>query len=113
MELDVDVLINFYEKNLSLDIKKDLDEQDDDSGSSEPSSPPPPASSSSSDSGGGGSTGKTPRKWESGASRGKSNPVANTVWSSGRQFGKTYMNDPKHVWNTGVQRGKANSLYYD
>ena len=29
-------------------------------------------------------------------------------WESGRTFGKTYMNDPKHKWYSGVQRGKAN-----
>jgi hypothetical protein len=115
MELNVDELISFYNKALSLDNKLDLDEQEEESSSPEPSSstPPPPASSSGGASGGGGNSGKTPRKWESGASRGKANPTANTVWSSGRQLGRTYMNDPKHVWNSGVQRGKANSLYYD
>ena len=49
-------------------------------------------SAGSSPAGGGG---KTPRKWE-----------------SGRKFGKTYMNDPKYVWNSDVQRGHANSLFY-
>ncbi len=29
-------------------------------------------------------------------------------WESGRTFGKTYMNDPKHKWYSGVKRGKAN-----
>jgi hypothetical protein len=42
-----------------------------------------------------GGSGKTPKKWE-----------------SGRKFGKTYMNDPKYVWNSDVIRGKGNSLYY-
>jgi hypothetical protein len=42
-----------------------------------------------------GGSGKTPKKWE-----------------SGRKFGKTYMNDPKYVWNSDVQRGHANSLFY-
>jgi hypothetical protein len=109
MELDVDVLINFFKKNTFSD-RFELDE--DEGVSSEPS-PPPPSSSSSL--GGGGSTGgsgKTPKKWESGISRGKSNPIANTLWSSGRNFGKTYMNDPKYVWDSGVSRGKANPLDY-
>jgi len=44
---------------------------------------------------GGGGGGKPPKKWE-----------------SGRKFGKTYMNDPKYVWNSDVQRGHANSLFY-
>lgn len=42
-----------------------------------------------------GGSGKTPKKWE-----------------SGRKFGKTYMNDSKYVWNSDVQRGHANSLFY-
>jgi len=33
------------------------------------------------------------------------------VWSSGRTFGKSYMNDPKYKWESGLTRGKANSLY--
>lgn len=33
------------------------------------------------------------------------------VWASGRTFGKTYMNDPKYKWESGLTRGKANSLY--
>ncbi len=33
------------------------------------------------------------------------------VWSSGRTLGKTYMNDPKYKWESGLTRGKANSLY--
>jgi hypothetical protein len=33
------------------------------------------------------------------------------VWASGRNFGKTYMNDPKYKWESGLTRGKANSLY--
>ena len=43
----------------------------------------------------GGGGGKTPKRWE-----------------SGRKFGKTYMNDPKYVWNSDVARGHANSLFY-
>ena len=33
------------------------------------------------------------------------------VWASGRSYGKTYMNDPKYKWESGLTRGKANSLY--
>lgn len=33
------------------------------------------------------------------------------VWASGRNFGKTYMNDPKYKWESGLTRGKSNSLY--
>jgi len=38
--------------------------------------------------------------------------TANTpgVWASGRTFGKTYMNDPKYKWDSGVARGKGNQL---
>lgn len=32
------------------------------------------------------------------------------VWASGRTFGKTYMNDPKYKWDSGLTRGKANQL---
>lgn len=32
------------------------------------------------------------------------------VWSSGRAFGKTYMNDPKYKWESGLTRGKGNQL---
>lgn len=106
MNLDVDYLIAFFEKFSEKQSESSLDEQD------YPTPPSSQTSSSPSDSGSG-SGGKTPRKWESGASRGKSNPTANTVWTSGRKLGKTYMNDPKHVWNTGLTRGKSNSLYYD
>ena len=33
------------------------------------------------------------------------------VWASGRSFGKTYMNDPNYKWESGLTRGKSNSLY--
>ena len=33
------------------------------------------------------------------------------VWASGRTYGKTYMNDPKYKWESGLTRGKSNSLY--
>jgi hypothetical protein len=105
MNLNVDSLINFFEKySQNKENELPLEEQDD-TGGKETS--PQSATSSS------GGSGKSPKKWESGASRGKANPTANTVWASGRKFGKTYMNDPKSVWNTGLTRGKANSLYYD
>lgn len=110
MNLDVDNLISFFRKNTNKFHNSPLDEQEETSTTPPPSSPPPPSSSTSGS--GGTSSGKTPRKW-SGAARGKANPTGNTVWASGRQFGKTYMNDPKSVWNTGVKRGPANQLYYD
>ena len=31
-------------------------------------------------------------------------------WESGRTFSKTYMNDPKYKWESGVSRGKGNPL---
>lgn len=33
------------------------------------------------------------------------------VWTSGRGFGPTYQNDPKYIWVSGINRGKANSLF--
>jgi hypothetical protein len=31
-------------------------------------------------------------------------------WESGRTFGKTYMNDPKYKWESGLTRSKANPV---
>jgi hypothetical protein len=97
MILDVDFLINFFEKYSQRVKGKELDEQD------APSTPP----SGGGESGGGSSSGKTPKKWESGLTRGKSNQIGNTKWESGRKFGKTYMNDPKYVWKSDRTMGKT------
>jgi hypothetical protein len=48
-------------------------------------------------------------KWESGAQRGKANPIGNTTWESGAQRGKANpIGNTK--WESGAQRGKANPL---
>jgi hypothetical protein len=95
MILDVDFLINFFEKHSSKGKGKELDEQD---------TPPPSGESGSA---GGASTGKAIKKWETGLARGKSNQTAITKWESGRKFGKTYMNDPKYVWKSDRVMGKT------
>jgi hypothetical protein len=97
MNLDVDFLINFYNDN-SKYYSDELSEQDD--------------VGSTSSSGGESSGGKTPKKWESGLTRGKSNPIALTPWISGRQYGKTYMNDPKYVWKSDRVMGKTGGSDY-
>lgn len=78
MNLDVDYLIMFYKKRKIKTNKKEFTEQEASGGGSSPAS-----------------SGKTPKKWE-----------------SGRKFGKTYMNDPKYVWTSDITRGKANPLDY-
>lgn len=50
-------------------------------------------------------TGATVKKWESGATRGKGNPIGNTKWESGRTVGST---GPKAKWESGITRGKGN-----
>lgn len=74
----------------TFDMRKDLGEQE--SGGEEST---------------GGKSGKTVKRWESGITRGKSNQIANTKWESGRKFGKTYMNDPKYVWQSDRNIGKT------
>lgn len=95
MILDVDFLINFFEKYSSKGKGKELDEQD---------APPPSGDAGSA---AGSSTGKSIKKWETGLARGKANQVGNTKWESGRKFGKTYMNDPKYVWKSDRTMGKT------
>jgi hypothetical protein len=91
MKLDIDFLINFYnEKAKHYNIE--LSEQDDTSGES--------------------STGNVPKKWETGLTRGKANPIGLTPWSSGRNYGKTYMNDPKYVWKSDRVMGKTGGSDY-
>lgn len=102
MNLDIDSLINDF-RNLSGTYRSEIGEQEVNSG---------PAAASTSTSGGASSTGKTPKKWESGVARGKANQVAVTKWESGRKFGKTYMNDPKYVWKSDRQMGKTGGSDY-
>jgi hypothetical protein len=115
MNLDVDFLIDFFRKHTPVKKNKPLDEQD--APAAAPAPAPEPSSPSSG--GGGGSTGgaspssgKTPKKWETGLTRGKANPVGNTKWESGRTLGKTYMNDPKYQWTSGRQMGSTGGSDY-
>lgn len=51
-------------------------------------------------------------KWSSGRKFGKTymnDPKYK--WSSDRTLGKTYMNDPKYKWSSNMARGKANNLF--
>jgi hypothetical protein len=107
MNLDVDFLIDFFRKHTPVKKNKPLDEQDAPAAAPEPA--PAPAPSGGESSGGGG---KTPKKWESGLTRGKANPVGNTKWESGRTLGKTYMNDPKYQWTSGRQMGSTGGSDY-
>ena len=111
MNLDVDFLIDFFRKHTPIKKNKPLDEQD------APDAAPAPAPEPSAPSSGGGggaapSSGKTPKKWETGLTRGKANPVGNTKWESGRTLGKTYMNDPKYQWTSGRQMGSTGGSDY-
>jgi hypothetical protein len=115
MNLDVNFLIDFFRKHTPVKKNKPLDEQD--APAAAPAPAPEPSSPSSG--GGGGSTGgaspssgKTPKKWETGLTRGKANPVGNTKWESGRTLGKTYMNDPKYQWTSGRQMGSTGGSDY-
>jgi hypothetical protein len=105
MNLDVDFLIDFFRKHTPVKKNKPLDEQD--APEAAPAAAPAPSGGESS--GGGG---KTPKKWESGLTRGKANPVGNIKWESGRTLGKTYMNDPKYKWTSGRQMGKTGGSDY-
>ena len=62
--------------------------------------------------GGSSSTGKTPKKWESGRTMGKTYGGPGYKWESGRTFGKTYMNDPHYQWTSGRQMGKTGGSDY-
>ena len=110
MNLDVDFLIDFFRKHTPIKKNKPLDEQD------APAAAPAPEPATAPSSGGGGgaasSSGKTPKKWETGLTRGKANPVGNTKWESGRTLGKTYMNDPKYQWTSGRQMGSTGGSDY-
>jgi hypothetical protein len=76
MNLNVDNLISFFNRHTPRE--KSISEQD-----------APAAGGSSA------SSGKTPKKWE-----------------SGRKFGKTYMNDPKYVWKSDRVMGKTGGSDY-
>ena len=45
---------------------------------------------------------------DSGAATTSSSPMKK--WESGRPLGKTYMNDPKYKWETGITRGHGNPV---
>ena len=111
MNLDVDFLIDFFRKHTPIKKNKPLDEQDA-SPSPEPAPAPAPSGGGSTGGESSGGGGKTPKKWESGLTRGKANPVGNTKWESGRTLGKTYMNDPKYKWTSGRQMGKTGGSDY-
>lgn len=92
MKYDVDKIIKFMRKFISE--KSTLDEQG--------------ADSAAGGGTGGAKSGKTPKKWESGRTFGKTymnDPKYK--WESGRTMGKTYMNDPKYVWTSGRNMGKT------
>ena len=58
------------------------------------------------------SNGGTPSsKWESGATRGKANPIdSKSKWESGATRGKANPIDSKSKWESGATRGNANPL---
>lgn len=100
MILDVDILITLFEKYSDRKPSREIGEQE---------------AAASAPSGGEGSTstGKTPKKWESGRTFGKTymnDPKSK--WESGRTFGKTYMNDPKYKWTSGRVMGKTGGSDY-
>ena len=99
MILDIDKLINFFDKYSELETE--LIEQE------------VAADAGASTGGGGGGTGKTPKKWESGRVFGKTyTNDPKSVWTSNRTFGKTYMNDPKYVWKSDRNMGKTGGSDY-
>ena len=101
MNLDIDFLINFFEKNTKPRGKKELDEQD------------APASDSTSAPSGG--SGKTPKKWETGATHGPANPLQSNrldYMVKRRKLGKTGMYDPKYVWKSDRAMGKTGGSDY-
>jgi hypothetical protein len=106
MNLDVDFLIDFFRKHTPVKKNKPLDEQD------APEAAPAPSGGGSTGGESSGGGGKTPKKWETGLTRGKANPVGNTKWESGRTLGKTYMNDPNYKWTSGRQMGSTGGSDY-
>jgi hypothetical protein len=108
MNLDVDFLIDFFRKYTPVKKNKPLDEQDEPAAAPAPEPVAAPSAGGAAPSGGG----KTPKKWETGLTRGKANQIANTKWESGRTLGKTYMNDPKYQWTSGRQMGSTGGSDY-
>jgi hypothetical protein len=102
MTLDVDFLIDFLKKYTNKKDVGEIGEQD--VAAAAPASEPP--------AGGSASTGKTPKKWESGRTMGKTYGGPGYKWESGRTFGKTYMNDPHYQWTSGRQMGKTGGSDY-
>ena len=98
MTLDVDFVIDFLKKY--TDRKNDGEIGVQDAPAAEPAA------------GGSASTGKTPKKWESGRTMGKTYGGPGYKWESGRTFGKTYMNDPKYQWTSGRQMGSTGGSDY-
>jgi hypothetical protein len=85
MNLEVDYLIHFFQKNTPNGAKEEMEEQDD--------AVAPASSSASSPSTGGGSVPKWADSYP--LKRGK----ANMLWKSGEK------------WNTGLTRGSANQIW--
>lgn len=89
MELNIDILIDLFKKHSTSYEKLHEDE---------------PANTST----GTETTGKVPKKWESGRVLGKTYMNSPTYkWESGRKFGKTYMNDVKYKWASDRVMGKT------
>jgi len=61
---------------------------------------------------GGGSKYPTVTKWETGVTRGPANQIGNTKWSDIVKInrGKANPIDTKSNWDSGVKRGKGNTL---
>lgn len=95
MILDIDYLIDLMRKYSNGERKEEIEEQD------APAAAPSAGGSETK------TSGKSPKKWESGLTRGKANQIGVTKWESGRTFGKSYMNDPKYQWTSGRNMGKT------
>lgn len=101
MTYDVDRIIDFLRKFTIT--KNDLDEQE---------AAAADTSTAGGATGGSTSTGKTPKKWESGRTFGKTYQPPPYSWDSGRTLGKTYMKDPKYKWTSGRNMGKTGGSDY-
>jgi hypothetical protein len=101
MELDIDFLISFFKKHTKVG-KEEIIEQD-----AETSAPAPAGGGTTS------TSGRAPKKWESGRKFGATymNDPKHK-WTSGRTMGKTYMGDPKYKWESGRQMGKTGGSDY-
>ena len=96
METNIDFLINFLKKYTPGGGKtSEIDEQ--------AGAAPAPSTG-----GGEKSAGRAVKKWESGRKFGptyQNDPKHQ--WTSGRAMGKTYMGDPKYKWESGRTMGKT------